>query len=189
MTTGHVFIAVSLDGFIARPNGDIDWLEGWPEVGHDYGFSEFMASVDGLIMGRGTFEKALTFKVWPYTKPVVVMSRTLRQSNLRSDLADKVRISPSEPKVVLDEIGREGWTRAYVDGGKIIQSFLREGLIEDMVLTRIPILLGEGLPLFGELAKDTKLAHLKTTAYASGFVQSHYSTIEPHGLETDRPKR
>lgn len=175
MTKGHVFIATSLDGYIARPNGDIDWLDGWPEVGHDYGFSEFMASVDGLIMGRGTFEKALTFEAWPYSKPVVVLSRTLCQSDLRADLAGKVRISTSEPKLVLAERERDGWTRAYVDGGQVIQSFLREALIEDLVLTRLPILLGAGLSLFGALPGDTKLTHLKTTAFPSGFVQSHYT--------------
>jgi dihydrofolate reductase len=176
MITGHVFIATSLDGFIARPDGAIDWLvEGWPEVGHDYGFSEFMGSVDGLIMGRGTFEKVSTFDTWLYSKPVVVMSRTLRQRDIREDLADRVRISASEPKDVLAELEREGWKRAYVDGGRVIQSFLREGLIEDMVLTRIPILLGEGLPLFGTLPGDIKLTHLKTTTHASGFVESHYA--------------
>ncbi len=82
MTTGHVFIATSLDGFIARLGGEIDWLEGWPEVGHDYGFHEFADTVDGLIMGRGTYEKAATFETWPYAKPVVVMSSTLDESDL-----------------------------------------------------------------------------------------------------------
>ncbi|HEX2843099.1 dihydrofolate reductase family protein [Hyphomicrobium sp.] len=177
MTTGHVFIAVSLDGFIARPNGDIDWLEGWPEVGHDYGFSDFMASVDGLIMGRGTYEKALSFETWPYTKPVVVMSRTLRRDDIPSPLRDKVRLSDAEPAQLMAELDRDGWRRAYVDGGKIIQSFLGDGLISDLILTRIPILLGEGIPLFGARAKDIRLAHVKTAPFASGFVQSHY-TIE-----------
>ena len=176
MITGHVFIATSVDGFIARSDGGIDWLlKGWPEVGHDYGFSEFTASVDGLIMGRSTSEKVLTFETWLYSKPVVVLSRTLRQRDLRDDLAGRVRISASEPKDVLTELEREGWKRAYVDGGQVIQSFLREGLIEDMVLTRIPILLGEGLPLFGPSAGDIKLTHLETTTHTSGFVQSHYA--------------
>ena len=176
MTTGHVFIATSLDGFIARPDGGIDWLlEGWPEVGHDYGFSEFMASVDGLIMGRGTFEKVQAFETWLYSKPVVVLIRTLRQRDVRDDLAGRVRISASAPKDVLAELEREGWKRAYVDGGQVIQSFLREGLIEDMVLTRIPTLLGEGLPLFGALAGDIRLTHLKTTTHTSGLVESHYA--------------
>jgi dihydrofolate reductase len=90
-------------------------------------------------------------------------------------LSGKVRVSDAEPAQLMAELDREGWRRVYVDGGKIIQSFLREGLIADMVLTRIPVLLGEGIPLFGTLAKDIRLAHLKTTAYESGFVQSHYA--------------
>ncbi len=175
MTTGHVFIAVSLDGFISRANGDIDWLSGWPEAGHDYGFAEFMAAVDGLVMGRGTFETAMTFEAWPYTKPVVVMSRTLQEGDLRQDLAGKVRITRAGPGEVMRDLEREGWKRVYVDGGLVVQSFLREGLIEDMVLTRVPILIGAGRPLFGELARDIRLRHLDTSAYASGFVQSRYA--------------
>jgi dihydrofolate reductase len=172
--SGHVFIAASLDGFIARPNGDIDWLEGWPDVGRDYGYGEFIAPIDGLVMGRGSYEKVLTFPSWPYAKPVVVLSRTLRQDDVRSDLAGKVRISRSEPGQVVAELGREGWKRVYVDGGRVIQAFLRDGLIEDLIVTRIPILLGAGLPLFGLLQQDVRLRHVRTTAYESGFVQSHY---------------
>jgi dihydrofolate reductase len=175
MITGHVFIATSLDGFIARLGGEIDWLEGWPEVGHDYGFHEFMDTVDGLIMGRGTYEKAATFETWPYAKPVVVMSSTLDESDLPAGLADKVRVSRSEPRQLMKELDAEGWKRAYVDGGQVIQSFLREGLIADMVLTHIPILIGNGLPLFGPLPADTKLTHLSTVPHASGFVQSRYA--------------
>jgi dihydrofolate reductase len=175
MTTGHVFIAVSLDGFIARPDDDIDWLQGWPEVGHDYGYSEFMATVDGLVMGRRTFEKALTFPAWPYAKPVVVMSRTLSQNDVPAELAGKARISDAEPAQLMEQLDREGWRRAYVDGGQIIQSFLCAGLIRDLVLTRIPVLLGKGIPLFGALVRDIKLAHVETTAHPSGFVQSRYA--------------
>ncbi len=175
MVTCHIFIATSLDGFIARPGGEIDWLEGWPEIDHDYGFRKFMASVDGLIMGRGTYEKVLTFEQWPYDRPVVVLSHSLPEGQLRNDLAGKVRISRSEPRKLLCELDGEGWKRAYVDGGQIIQSFLRDGLIEDMVLTRIPILIGTGLPLFGALPADVKLMQLKSEPYASGFVQSRYA--------------
>ncbi len=179
MPTGHVFIATSLDGYIARPSGAIDWLvEGWPEVGHDYGFAEFMETVDGMVMGRGTFDKVKTFDTWLYKKPVVVMSRTLRNEDIPSELGGKVRLSDAEPAQLMAELDREGWKRVYVDGGKIIQSFLRDGLIRDFVLTRIPVLLGEGIPLFGAHAKDIRLSHLKTTSYESGFVQSLYAVKE-----------
>jgi dihydrofolate reductase len=175
MPSCHVFIAASLDGYIARPDGDIDWLHGWPDVGHDYGYGAFMASVDGLIVGRGSYEKALAFPEWPYPKPVVVLSRTLGQDGVPPHLAGKVRINPAGPRQVVHELQGQGWTRAYVDGGRVIQSFLREGLIEDLIVTSIPILLGAGLPLFGPLDADIRLKHLKTSAYDSGFVQSHYA--------------
>jgi dihydrofolate reductase len=177
MTTGHVFIAVSLDGNIARSDGAIDWLvEGWPDVGHDYGYADFMASVDGLVMGRGTFEKVLTFPKWSYDKPVVVLSKTLRSSDVPSALEGRVRISNAQPSDLMHELDRAGWKRAYVDGGKLIQSFLAQRLIEDLVITRLPVLIGAGLPLFKTtLAADMRLSHVETTTHASGFVQSRYT--------------
>lgn len=174
MTTGHVFIAVSLDGYIARPDGAIDWLEGWPDVGHDYGFAAFMESVDGLVMGRSTFEQALRFSDWPYTKPVIVLSRTMTDADLPSALAGRVRVSDKAPREVMNELSHGGWQRAYIDGGRVIQSFLREGLIDDLVITRLPVVIGSGLPLFGEVTGDVRLAHASTSAFASGFVQSCY---------------
>jgi len=147
MTTCHVFIATSLDGFIARCNGDIDWLESVPTEGEDYGFQHFMANMDGLIMGHGTYDKALSFDAWPYSKSVVVLSKRLRQSDVPSALAGQVRISSKDPAAIVQEMAQEAWKRAYVDGGQVIQSFLRAGLIEDLTITRIPILLGSGIPL------------------------------------------
>jgi dihydrofolate reductase len=177
MTTGHVFIAVSLDGYIARSDGAIDWLtEGWPEIGHDYGYADFMASVDGLIMGRATFEKVLTFPKWLYDKPVVVLSRTLRADDVPAHLRESVRISTAQPAELMQELARAGWRRVYVDGGKVIQSFLAQGLIADLVITRLPVLIGTGLPLFGStLGTDMRLTHVETTTHASGFVQSRYA--------------
>jgi dihydrofolate reductase len=176
MTTGHVFIAVSLDGYIARPDGAIDWLvEGWPEAGHDYGYTEFIGGVDGLVMGRATFEKVLTFPKWLYDKPVVVLSKTLRASDVPAVLADRVRISDAQPAELMQELHRAGWSRAYIDGGKVILSFLAQGLIEDLVITRLPILIGAGLPLFGAQQPDLRLKHIETTTHASGFVQSRYA--------------
>ncbi|MGI9505291.1 MAG: dihydrofolate reductase family protein, partial [Geminicoccaceae bacterium] len=117
MTTGHVFIAVSLDGFIARRDGDIDWLENQGGENEDHGFAEMMASVDGLIMGGATFQKVLSFGEWIYEKPVIVMSRSLTQSDVPDHLIGRVRLSSSTPKALLDELNSEGWSRAYVDGG------------------------------------------------------------------------
>ncbi len=175
MPTCHVYIATSLDGYIARLDGDIEWLHQWADIGDDYGYSAFMQSVDGLIIGRGTFEKVLSFGTWPYEKPVVVLSSTLDPDAVPPDRAGRVRIVALEPAEVLEMLRREGWSRAYVDGGRLIQSFLNAGLIEDMTITRIPILIGTGRPLFGALPHDVVLTHFETTAYPSGFVQSRYA--------------
>ena len=150
MTTGHVFIATSLDGFIARRDGDLDWLLKYSAEGEDNGFAAMMASVDGLIMGKGTFQKVLSFdQEWPYEKPVVVMSRSLKDADIPDYLSGRVRLSDAMPKALMNQLSAEGWNRAYVDGGNVIQSFLAEGLIEDILLTRVPVLIGEGLSLFG----------------------------------------
>ena len=175
--TGHVFIATSLDGFIARPDGGIDWLDRYAATGEDHGYVAFMSSVDGIVMGRGTYETALSFGGWPYEKPVIVMSATLTEKVLRPDLAGKVRIAAGSPMAVMTQLADEGLRRVYVDGGKLIQSFLRAGLIADMIVTRVPILLGSGLPLFGTLDADIALHHAGTTPFPSGLVQSKYAMI------------
>lgn len=178
MVKGHVFIATSIDGFIARPNGDIDWLDIPGAEIEDHGYDEMMASVDGLIMGRATFEKVLSFDVpWPYEKPVIVLSRTLTAADIPAELSGKVRISSQTPKDLLQTLTEEGWTGAYVDGGQVIQSFLREGLIDDMVISRLPVLIGEGIPLFGVIPKDIRLEHVYTNSYASGLVSSKYNVM------------
>lgn len=174
MLTGHVFMAMSLDGYIARTDGDLDWLMKQKTASEDHGYDSFMASVDGLIMGRGSFEKVLTFDEWPYDKPVVVMSQTLNDADIPGELRNKVKLSTLEPKELMQELGRKGWQRAYVDGGKIIQSFLRAGLISDITVAHIPILIGEGLPLFGQLDGDVDLEHLETRSFPSGLVGSRY---------------
>jgi len=172
--SGHVFIATSIDGFIARRDGGIDWLEKYVVSGEDTGYGRFMDSVDGLVMGRGTFEKAMSFDAWPFSKPVVVMSSTLSELDLPAGLAGKVRISRLSPDQLLAVLASEGWRRVYVDGGQVIRSFLAMGLIADMVLTRVPVLLGDGISLFGAMVDQIALRHVGTVAFASGLVQSKY---------------
>lgn len=176
--TGHVFIATSLDGFIARSDGAIDWLERVPDDGDDHGYAAFLARMDGLVMGRATFETVLGFEgPWPYVKPVVVMSRSLKQQDVPQHLTGAVRVHSGSPREVLSDLGAEGWTKAYVDGGLLIQSFLADGLIEDLVVTRVPVLLGRGRPLFGDVSGDVVLEHVSTQSFRSGLVQSHYRVI------------
>ncbi|WP_374076706.1 dihydrofolate reductase family protein [Bdellovibrio bacteriovorus] len=175
MISGHVFIATSLDGYIAKSDGGIDWLLRRDDPSEDHGYNNFIKDIDGLIMGRGSFEKALTFDPWPYAIPVVVMSKTLKPEDVPTRLKGKVRLVDLTPTQVMKSLENEGWRKAYVDGGQIIQSFLREKLIVDMVITTAPVLLGEGRRLFGFLNEEVSLTHIKTTAFPSGLVQSTYT--------------
>ena len=177
MITGHVFIATSMDGFIAREDGGIDWLPLVPEPGEDWGYDRFMDSVDGLVVGRHSFETVLSFGEWPYPKPAVVMSRTLDGSQIREELKGKLEITDASPEMLMQRLAARGWKRVYVDGGQLIQSFLRAGLISDLIITKVPVLLGKGRPLFGPLEQDIKLSHVETHAYPSGLVQSHYAVV------------
>ncbi len=174
-TTGHVFIATSLDGYIAGPGDDLHWLDAYAGAGEDTGYEAFMASVDGLIMGRRTFETVLGFGDWPYQKPVVVLSRSLSAADLPASLGDKIILSARAPAEVLDDVGALGWRRAYVDGGAVISAFLKAGLIQEMVITRVPMILGGGIPLFSGGEGPRPLRHLDTRAFPSGLVQSRYT--------------
>ncbi len=175
--TASVFIATSLDGFIARENGDIDWLEAPAEDGEDYGFADFFRSVDALVMGRNTFELARSFDDWPYgSKPVVVL--TSRFLDIPEELAGHVGSMSGTPEEIVSVLSRKGMKRLYVDGGKTIQGFLRAGLVQHINITRIPILIGRGIPLFGPLERDIRLQHIGTRVYPNGLVQSEYEVAE-----------
>lgn len=175
MLTGHVYIATSLDGFIARKNGELDWLLSRGVSNEDYGYNDFMSKMDGIVMGRGTFEKVLSFDSWPYNKPVVVLSKTFKNFDaIPRSVASQVRVFDLSPEEVMTMLAKEGWMKVYVDGGQLVQSFLRASLIDSLVITKIPVLIGEGKPLFGLLNKDVSLKHVETKSFPSGFVQSFY---------------
>ena len=167
-----VYIAVSLDGFIARKNGDLDWLPAGDVGGEDFGYGEFMSTVDYIVMGRNTFEKVLTFGGWHYDKKVIVL--TSRDLTIPSELADKAEVLHLSPRELIHEMERRGAKNTYLDGGVTIQRFLRESLVDEMIITTIPILLGEGLPLFGKLDNDVKLELVKSESFKNGFVQNKY---------------
>lgn len=174
-----VFIATSLDGFIARCNGDLDWLDeanrGVPE-GEDMGFQAFLASVDALVMGRLTFEQVLGFGVWPYgVTPVIVLSSG--KVEVPPPLHGVVSISSEQPEALVRRLESEGVRKLYVDGGLTIRRFLAARLIHEITLTTVPVVLGEGRPLFGPGAADIRLTHLETRALAGGFVQSRYRVL------------
>lgn len=170
----HVFISTSLDGFIARTDGALDWLMKHNIDGEDHGFDELIDTVDGIIMGRRSYEIISEFAHWPYSKPTIVMSRSLTQSDVPGDLQNKVHVSDLPPEYLAQTLALKGWKSAYVDGGRLIQSFLAAGLIDDMTLTQIPILLGEGLRLFGSSPRDIDLELIKTAAFPSGLINTTY---------------
>jgi dihydrofolate reductase len=174
MPTAHVFIATSLDGFIARDDGDIGWLLQRDDPTEDHGYPAFIADKELIVMGRGSYEKALSFDEWPYELPVLVLSAQLADAPVPEALKGKLRFSDRTPKDTMDELAMQGVRRIYVDGGRVVQSFLREGLIADLVVTRVPVLIGSGRPLFGALKQDIDLKLVSSRSFPSGLVQSTY---------------
>jgi dihydrofolate reductase len=169
-----VFVGTSVDGFIARRNGDFDFL---PEGGGEpHGYDEFMSSVDVLVIGRNTFEKVLTFENWPYAEKrvVVLSSRTIDVSNVRGARIEHMSGSPAE---ITDRLAASGASHAYIDGGITVQCFLHARLIQRLIITRVPVLIGEGIPLFGSLPHDVQLRHVLTKTYPSGMVKSEYEVL------------
>ncbi|MCQ8773154.1 dihydrofolate reductase family protein [Streptomyces telluris] len=164
-----VYIGTSLDGFIARPDGDINWLNERGAQAGDMGYDAFMAGIDTLVMGRNTYEKILTFGFWPYEgKRVAVLS-----TQLTTDDAN-VTVHHSLDSL-LESLTTEGAKNVYVDGGQIVQTFLREGILDELIITTAPVLLGTGIPLFGHLDHDIDLAHRETRTLGAGFVQTTYA--------------
>ncbi len=165
-----VFVGTSLDGFIARPNGDFDFLP--HDGGEPHGYDEFFASVDALVMGRNTYETVLEFDTWPYgTKPVFVLSTRPLAPAPAGAVVERMGGDPAE---IVAQLEARGVRHAYVDGGITIQRFLQAGLIQRLIVTRVPVLIGVGIPLFGPLPHDVALTHIATHQYASGLVQSEY---------------
>jgi|ERR1700723_206602 dihydrofolate reductase len=169
-----VFIGMSVDGFIARPNGELDFLP--PGGGEPHGYDEFMGSVDALVIGRGTFETVLSFPEWPYGKKrvVVLSSRPLDFSGVRGGNVEQMSGTPAE---IVSKLAASGSEHLYIDGGITVQRFLRAGLIQRLIITRVPVLIGEGIPLFGTLPHDIRLRHVATKHYQSGLVQTEYEVL------------
>ena len=170
-----VFVGISIDGFMARPDGSLDFL---PEGGGEpHGYDEFFASVDTLVIGRGTYETVVGFETWPYGKKrvIVLSSRMLDFSKLRDVPVEQMS---GDPREIAAKLEAQGVKHAYIDGGVTIQRFLRAGLVQRLVITRVPVLIGSGRPLFGPLDADVRLRHVATRSFRSGLVQSEY-IIEP----------
>ena len=192
-----VYMGSSLDGFIARKDGGIDWLDfdspdesGNNERGNDdsgaddssyedYGFAEFMETVDLLLMGRHTFELLLTFDEWIYGDThLTVLSNTLGPEAIPARMEGKVSITSGKPAEILEELAEKGVQHVYVDGGITVQAFIAAGLIDEITIGLIPVLIGDGIPLFGPLDSDVHLQHIATRSFPSGLVQVKYRTLK-----------
>ena len=171
-----VYVGTSLDGFIARPNGDFDFLTASGDA--PPGFEEFLASVDAVVMGRNTFEVVLALPVWPYgdKRVVVLSSRPLdgRPNGISPAEGATVEQMAGPPEQIVSQLAASGAHHIYVDGGITIQQFLHAGLIQRLIITRVPVLIGEGIPLFGSLPHDVRLRHITTRDYPGGAVRSEY---------------
>ncbi|MFC2094069.1 dihydrofolate reductase family protein [Bacteroidota bacterium] len=169
-----VFIATSLDGYIAKKNGGIDWLHSIPNPDNiDMGYGEFTSKIDALVMGRTTFETVCGFDMdWPYKKPVFVLSNSLK--NIHKEYKDKAELVNGTLKEILDKIHNKGYYRLYIDGGKTIQSFLKEDLIDEMTITIIPYLLGGGISLFTELPGSLEFECVDSKIFLEKVVQNHF---------------
>ena len=189
--TGHVFLGMSVDGFIARLDGTLSFLDGGAEPpdgggdvgdaptpddgeGGDFGFADFVSSIDAVLMGRSTYEFIQPFADWPYQgKPVHVLSTTLERG-----ADERITVHGSFDEAVA-ALGKAAYRRVYVDGGRTVHTFLRAGRITDLTLSRVPVLIGTGLTPFGELAADIRLEHVRTQTFRSGMVQTTYRVVRP----------
>ena len=172
-----VYIGISLDGFIARENGDIGWLDKANQKvtpGEDFGFHKFIESVDLIVMGRRTFEQVASFDTWPYRdKKLIVLSS--KKIEIPQKLKKTVTTSNTLfPNKLIKELSDQSVDHIYVDGGIVIQEFLLARLVDEITVTIVPILIGKGKSFSGLLSEDLYLHHLKTTVYDFGFVQSKY---------------
>lgn len=169
-----VFIATSMDGYIADKKGGIEWLDSIPEINSiDSGYAAFTADIDALVMGRSTFETVLGFGIdWPYTKPVYVASQSM--TDIPDGYIDKIQIVKGTLTEILAAIHKQGHHKLYIDGGRLIQSFLQEDLLDELVITIIPVLLGDGIPLFGALSQMLHFECVETKHFLGKIVQNRY---------------
>ena len=167
-----VYIGTSLDGFIAKTDGNIDWLTQYANDDAIHAYEEFMNGIDAIVIGRGTFEKILTFPSWPYEKKVFVLSKSIKQ--VPDVVKDKIAVLSMEPKELLNYLSDKNFSAVYVDGGKVIQGFLKEDLIDELIISKVPVLIGSGIPLFDYLNTDLQFEHIHTQVSSNGLVRSYY---------------
>lgn len=169
-----VYVGMSLDGFIAASDGSLDWLtEIRPPDGDDFGFSRFMESVDAVVMGRVTFDFVVASGQWPYEIPVFVLSE--KMTAVPDYLSEKAFIMRGNPGEVVGEMNERGLRRLYIDGGQVVRQFLNAGMVDEMVLARVPIILGDGVRLFSNLQGMSRWQHEETEVLVGQIVKSRYT--------------
>ena len=171
-----VYIAASVDGFIAKPGGDIEWLDRPEYAAEDMNglrYEQFISTVDAIVMGRHSFEKVLSFASWPYDGTLVIVLSS-KELSVPDQLRSKVRVLAGTPEHIVSQLASEGKSHLYIDGGITIQRFLEAKLIDEITITRIPILLGRGVPLFGSTGAEQPLRLIEAVASSNGFVQERY---------------
>jgi dihydrofolate reductase len=167
-----VYIGISLDGFIAKTDGNIDWLVQFESQEVTDSYLEYMSQIDAIVIGRGTFEKVLSFPIWPYNKKVFVLSNSVKL--VPDSIKESVTILAMKPRELLDFLSNLGFSNIYIDGGNVIQGFLKEDCIDEMIITTVPVLIGSGISLFGSLENDLSFIHKSTDVYSNGLVKSRY---------------
>ncbi|HLJ91106.1 MAG TPA: dihydrofolate reductase family protein [Candidatus Angelobacter sp.] len=168
-----VFVGTSLDGFIARRNGAYDFLPA--DGGEPHGYDEFISSIDTIVLGRNTFEVVAKLPSWPYgDKRIIVLShRPLALAEIDAPIEQM----SGEPEQIVQRLSATGAKHVYVDGGLTIQEFLRAGQVHKLTITRVPVLIGDGISLFGQTPKDIQLRHVGTRQFKSGLVTSEYEVV------------
>lgn len=166
------YVGTSLDGFIARKDGDFSWLSQFANDEAVAAYNEFMARIDAIVIGRGTFEEVLKFPAWPYERPVFVLSTALKE--MPDAATGKATILSMPPREIAEHLAQGEYSNLYIDGGTVIQSFLKAGLIDELVIARVPIIIGNGIPLFGHGETDILFTHVRTVVASNGLVRSYY---------------
>ena len=172
-----VYIGTSLDGFIARKDGNFDWLSSFANDEAIRAYNDLISRIDAIVIGRGTFEKVLTLPSWPYTKNVFVLSTSIKE--VPNFLKSRVFVLSMKPKVVMNFLSDKGFKSIYIDGGKVIQEFLKENLVDEFIISKVPVLIGSGIPLFGNIDNDVHFKHHHTEVQSNGLVRSYYERLMP----------
>ncbi|MFI5171397.1 MAG: dihydrofolate reductase family protein [Chitinophagales bacterium] len=167
-----VYIGTSLDGYIAGKDGDIEWLTQYANEEAIVAFEELMVRIDAIVMGKNTFEKVLTFPTWPYEKKVFVLSNSMKE--IPEHLIGKATLLSMRPAKLLQHLSENGFKTIYVDGGKVIQDFLKDDLIDELIISKAPVIIGKGIPLFGEMDTMFRFKHNRTAVQSNGLVRSYY---------------